>query len=308
MINANIWVIFTNKPESFFNHYLRLPIVKLHTGLNTFTSDVRLRVYRLNLLTEERVSSMSLVECPYFANIWIRIVIFPPDQNVNIANSGNAFEDIDIRKIILSERHNIFDSLTIKLFNLPIEKQYIYYVCKYGRFDILEWLIRNNYKISYDYNNILESCYGGNVNILKWWLNDFELPDNFNFKRFFADAFEKASQYCNINMLEWLLKYKKGFNKKVGNKKGIHMNMLTDLYLQKRLKEASISGSLEILNFWKNNINIKRWDNFIKQITYVDFKYILPPGIIHNQEVLDWWSNEGFDQYIDQYIDILIRL
>jgi hypothetical protein len=303
MINANIWVIFTNKHESFFNHYLTLPIVKLHTGLNTFTSDVRLRVYRLNLLTEERVSSMSLVECPYFVNIWIRIVIFPPDQNVNIANSGNAFEDIDIRKIILSERHNIFDSLTIKLFNLPIEKQYIYYVCKYGRVDTLNWLITNNYKIQYDLKTILIAiaCDNGHLNVLKWWFNDFELPDNFNFKYFLTIAFSKASKYYNINMLEWLLEYTKELNKKFGNKNWFH---ISNDYLQEILKDASIGGSLEILNFWKKNINIKRWNDFIKKITYVDLKYILPPGIIHNQEVLDWWSNEGFDQYID----ILIRL
>jgi hypothetical protein len=296
MLKGDTIVIFTNESEKFFKDNWT-PRVKLHTGLNTFPEGgINMRLYTLNelrLMKDNPYSNKELLPniTPYTFSVWIRIVSISDDDKLRTCPDGSIY----VRNITVGERYSIFDIETVKLFNLPIGNSYIYSLCDHGRLDTLKKLIENNYEIPYNARTILfPACYRGHLNILQWWLNESGLPYHIYFDEMMEYGFKCASDGNHIEILNCLLDFLN--NRDQYNNIFIYQCIRNPKYkyfefFQDRLKNASIGGSVEILNFWKNINEVYHCG--ADRDSVKKCKHFLPTHFIYTEAVLDWWFNEG---------------
>jgi hypothetical protein len=151
---------------------------KFKSGLNQFYYRQKPIVHSLELLCDPMCSPLLKINSGYY----IRIVIF-------------HYGDI----IILSDRYYLYDTKTIKLFNLynTVNECYIENACVHGNIKFLEWWRNSGLPLKYDKYAINYASENGHIHVLEWWKNS-------GLKLKYSDrAMLSALQNKHINVILW---------------------------------------------------------------------------------------------------------
>jgi len=138
--------------------------------------------------------------------------------------------------IIFSEKYPMYSLNTIKKFNINFSppsslSKFIDNLCKYGKIDILEYLLKKNGSLLYSLSALEYASQNGHVNVLEWWKNS-KLSFNYDEK-----VLKLASSNGHINVLDWW--------KNSGLPLKYYDNVL-DYY-------HSNDGDIKVLEWWRNS-------------------------------------------------------
>ena len=73
-------------------------------------------------------------------------------------------------KVILSDRYYLFDSKTIRKFNIKVDQVIIGWACKNGAVNFLDWWLKSGLPLEYDFLVLSFASKYRHVNVLEWWL------------------------------------------------------------------------------------------------------------------------------------------
>jgi hypothetical protein len=207
----------------------------------------------------------------YHYGVHLRIVEIPDDAQV--VKDPDERNGIKWRsdKIILGGKYPLCDVETIKKFDLKITKEYIRNLVKYGKVDVLMFLLeKHNSLISGFTSEALNyASENGHINVLEWWIKS-GLPLKYD-----ESALDWASENGHVNVLEWWLK------------SGLPLK-----YNEYALNNASAKGHVNVLEWWfKSGLPLK-YNEYA--LYWASFK-----GHVN---VLDWWLKSGLPLKYDRII------
>jgi hypothetical protein len=206
----------------------------------------------------------------YDYGVYLRIVEIPDDAQVVKDPDETMGLKWRTDRIILGGKYPLCDVETIKKFDLKITEEYIRNLVKYGKVDVLMFLLeKHNSLISGFTSEALNyASQNGHVNVLEWWKNSgLEL-------KYDEYALSLASKNGHVNVLDWWFK------------SGLPLK-----YDEYALNHASCYGNINVLDWWKNSGLPLRYNEYA-------LDYASSNGHV---EVLTWWKNSGLPLKYSEY-------
>ena len=236
---------------------------------------------------------------------WVTVVKIPPDAKIVDMYPTYAFApQWKTDKIILCKQYPLYDVNTIIDLNIVVTPEYVDGICKYGKVDILQWLMKNKIPFKYSQKALAIASEHGHVNILDWWLKS-GLPFKYD-----HTAIDYASSECQIGVLNWWLKsglplkYSENAIDVASYK--CHIDVLNwwlnsglELkYSNWPIHNASAGANIDILNWWKNSGLPLKYNTYA--LNYAGFAYpMIGNEYVFNRSVFDWWVSSGLELKYD---------
>lgn len=296
-IHKNIkYAKITNKKEIHYDLQYSTGLIKDNVPFNPEGSCVGGGIYFAPL---DKIHKFLNYGC------WLRIVSLPiNDPNFQMTNDG--IDKFRANMIILSERYSLFDIETYKKFGLaiPNEIDMVMMASNYGEREILEKIITDKNKSSYESISMNAAAINGHIQILNFWFN-LNGIDQIGF----CNCVKFASMNGQIEVLKWCLRRGfcfRSFSEAITfTAKWDQINTLNWLlecvYMKQYLNSGSIQynvkdcfKTLTIFMSKQSNINILNrlinYDLVFKYLDNGDYLNIIACVIINNNiEMLDWW-------------------
>jgi hypothetical protein len=239
-------------------------------------------------------------------------VIIPTDAIIINMDDGCCLSN----KIILGDKYYLFDMKTTKLFNIPINSDYIIRACYYGDVNILDQLINLGYSSIFNNSRLSKRALAkasikGHINVLNWW-KDF-IPEHIYISE---ETLCLASQSGQIEVLEWwdsVVKIK-GHNITVEqcliNNESCCWNgdnVIKVLEWWRNCHTTPLNNLLDFLSYIGNKNHLVSLKKSLKK-SLKSFEYTSDAldnaSANYNIQVLQWWFNSGLPlKYTEKAID-----
>jgi len=199
----------------------------------------------------------------YGYGVWIREIQIPEDAKMVKDPGGHKWR---ADRIILGEKHSLFDVKSIQKLNLEVDENYVNRASGEGRVEMLEWLKQSKFEMAYSHIAIDLASGDGHLNVLEWWKNSgLEL-------KYTEEAIDDASMEGHVKILEWWKN--SGFILK---------------YTNNAIDYASEEGHIKVLKWWKNSgLELK----YTRYAIHNDWAAFDGQSGSHPKS-LEWWKNSG---------------
>lgn len=194
----------------------------------------------------------------YSYGIYLREVYLPKSDSEFVMVCDPDGDKWRANKIILGQKHSLFDLETYDKFNLNISaNNYIVdFASKYGKIEFLNWFKNNRKKLKYTNYSMDWASANGTIEVLNWWLKS-GLTVKYTF-----NAMDDASANGNLYSLMWW------------RASGLKLR-----YSSWAIDYASRNAHINILNWWLASKLYLKYTNRAMDWAFCSEKI----------NVLEWW-------------------